>query len=163
MVTTLPEQLLAQAEHQVQVWPATEASLRRAVSTAYYALFHLLIRSAVFAWAHAEQRAQLARMFDHRRMKEASVIILKQIKMKNSEPATLDEVVRMRLWIVAEAFVELQELRHRADYDLAAPFDQLTAAASVALAGEAFKAWVEIKDEPLSQRYLYSLLFKERS
>jgi hypothetical protein len=46
-----------------------QASLRRAVSTAYYALFHLLIDEAVGNWAVERQRSVLARTFDHGRMK----------------------------------------------------------------------------------------------
>jgi hypothetical protein len=41
-----------------------EASLRRAVSTAYYALFHLLIDEAVSNWGIIRQRSNLARMFE---------------------------------------------------------------------------------------------------
>jgi hypothetical protein len=48
----------------------TQASLRRAVSTAYYALFHLLIDEAVGNWAVERQRSVLARTFDHGRMKK---------------------------------------------------------------------------------------------
>jgi len=51
----------------------SEANLRRAVSSAYCALFHLLIRDAVSNWKHAEHHARLARAFDHKRMKDASI------------------------------------------------------------------------------------------
>jgi hypothetical protein len=46
-----------------------QASLRRAVSTAYYALFHLLIEEAVSNWSIARQRSILARIFDHGKMR----------------------------------------------------------------------------------------------
>ena len=44
-----PEDLLEQANHLARREPKRpkQASLRRAVSTAYYALFHLLIGQAV--------------------------------------------------------------------------------------------------------------------
>lgn len=42
-----------------------EASLRRAVSTAYYALFHLLIDEAVGNWDVEHQRGTLARTLEH--------------------------------------------------------------------------------------------------
>ncbi len=41
----------------------------RAVSTAYYALFHLLIDEAVGNWSIARQRSTLARTFEHKEMK----------------------------------------------------------------------------------------------
>jgi len=46
-----------------------QASLRRAVSTAYYALFHLLIDEAVGNWGIVRQRSILARTFDHGKMR----------------------------------------------------------------------------------------------
>src|SRR6202050_5778875 len=50
----------------------TQASLRRSVSTAYYALFHLLIQEASANWSRVDTRDYLARAFDHRTMKDAS-------------------------------------------------------------------------------------------
>ncbi len=44
----------------------TQASLRRAVSTAYYALFHLLIQEASANWSRLDTRDYLARAFEHR-------------------------------------------------------------------------------------------------
>ncbi len=42
-----------------------QASLRRAVSTAYYALFHLLIEDAIKRWSgHKNSRLGLARAFE---------------------------------------------------------------------------------------------------
>jgi len=46
--------------------------LRRAVSAAYYALFHLLTTEAARNWKHQSQRNRFARMFDHGRMKTCS-------------------------------------------------------------------------------------------
>lgn len=48
-----------------------QASLRRAVSTAYYALFHLLISEATSNWNRAEPRAALGRIFEHGKMKDS--------------------------------------------------------------------------------------------
>jgi hypothetical protein len=49
-----------------------QASLRRAVSTAYYSLFHLLISSAILQWKGVHQRSQMPRGFGHGAMKDAS-------------------------------------------------------------------------------------------
>src|ERR1035438_1492346 len=48
-----------------------QSSLRRAVSTAYYAAFHLLVADFVANWRIPDQRARLGRMFEHRRMSGA--------------------------------------------------------------------------------------------
>jgi len=74
-----------------------------------------------------------------------------------------EQAIRLRLSTVAEAFVDLQQARHKADYDIEEPFQPLDAAVDVAQARLAFAAWAEVRDEPLAQRYLYSLLFKDRS
>jgi len=48
VITDLPEQLMAQAELLIRNSDSNEANVRRAVSSAYYALFHLLVRDAIF-------------------------------------------------------------------------------------------------------------------
>ena len=65
------DELLDQAYHLLYKdgGDPKEASLRRAVSTAYYALFHLLIDEAVGNKGIARQRSVLARTFDHAKMK----------------------------------------------------------------------------------------------
>jgi len=107
------DDLLEQAHHLIGKDGANpkEASLRRAVSTAYYALFHLLIDEAVGNWAIVRHRSKLGRAFDHGSMKN---ICEDQIKTFHStgRPALL-----VRLEEVARTFVELQGARHTADYD----------------------------------------------
>ena len=68
------EDLLKQAFFLLNKEPKTptQASLRRSVSTAYYALFHLLIHDASANWTRPDTRDYLARAFDHKTMKEAS-------------------------------------------------------------------------------------------
>jgi hypothetical protein len=163
VIIDLPEQLMAQAEFLVRDSDLNEANVRRSVSSAYYALFHLLVRDAILNWKHADHRSRLARTFDHKRMKDASTGILKEIgSVRNPETADPDPE-RLRLSTVAQAFVDLQQARHKADYDIEEPFQPLDAAVHVAQARLAFQTWAEVKDQPLPQRYLYSLLFKDRS
>ena len=68
------DDLLRQALYLVHKEPRNpkQASLRRGVSTAYYALFHLLIGEAVANWNVVSLRAALGRAFDHGIMKAAS-------------------------------------------------------------------------------------------
>lgn len=96
-----------------------QASLRRAVSTAYYALFHLLIQSAVKAQVgfgptvtHREIGETVTRWFTHARMAEvcgqfagSSV----QGRLGKAMPKGVQGVtVSMALQGVARAFRELQ-------------------------------------------------------
>ncbi len=71
--------------------------------------------------------------------------------------------IREKLGLVARAFVELQQARHRADYDIEEPLDASDALHLVEQAISAFHVWNEVKDAGLAQDYLYSLLFKDRS
>ena len=165
MITELPEQLLSQAEFLLREREVNEANVRRALSSAYYALYHLLIRDAVANWRHADQHSRLARAFDHKRMKDASTAVLKEIGNLPNQAAGADteQASRFRLSTVAQAFVDLQQARHRADYDIGEPFGSVDAAVDVAQARLAFVTWAEVRDEPLAQRYLYSLLFRDRA
>ena len=50
------------------------------------------------------------------------------------------------LLTVTETLIELQELRHRADYDLGAVFSRPQATNAVARCGNAIKAWKRFKE-----------------
>src|SRR5882724_9936598 len=86
-----------------------QASLRRAVSTAYYALFHLLIGEAVGKWAVERQRSIVARTFEHAKMKGICDEVIKNFKSGAPVPPELNTV--------AQNFIQLQQQRHTADYD----------------------------------------------
>jgi hypothetical protein len=112
--------------------PETQATMRRAISTAYYALFHFLIEDACANWTRPEQRARLARMFEHRRMAEASRSRVKDYKNAVGSAEFL-------LFSVASAFSQLQELRHYADYDLSYTLATSDVENAIGLAGDAFE------------------------
>ena len=107
-----PYELLESAYSLVQVSPETQANLRRAVSSAYYALFHLLIGEACNNWSRSEQRGRLARKFEHPRMRDASKQCVDKYKYAASGSA------ESYLFGVAHAFFQRHEKRHTADYDL---------------------------------------------
>src|SRR3984885_79457 len=109
------DDLLEQAKHLANREPKRprQASLRRAVSTAYYSLFHLLISASISNWKNPIHRPQIARGFEHSAMKVASKKTANRIFDK------ADAVVGGHLKIVAQAFVDLQQHRHFADYDYA--------------------------------------------
>ncbi len=163
MIPDLPEQLIEQAEHLLRDTPPTQANIRRAVSSAYYGLFHLLIRDAVLNWRQPDLHDRLARAFDHRRMKEASSTLLRELgsPQRTAVPES-DHPHRASLSRVARAFVELQDARHKADYDVGEEFEPAEASNAVEQARQAFAAWMEVREESIAQPYLYSLLFRER-
>lgn len=136
----------------------TQASLRRSVSTAYYALFHLLIQEASSNWSRPDTRDYLARAFEHKTMKDAST------RAENAKyDASVPPQVVSRLRSVARAFRELQLQRHLADYSNATKWDRIKASAKVNQSKTAFSDWKAIHNEYAAQKYLVSLLsnFKE--
>lgn len=73
-----------------------------------------------------------------------------------------DEETVSLLRYVAQAFVELQEKRHSADYDNGRTWTYLEADSAVTTVEIAFLLWQEIRTEPIAQNYLVSLLIKSR-
>jgi len=133
-----------------------QASLRRAVSTAYYALFHLLIREAVRNWRCDDHRAELARAFDHGRMKKASQNVIHGKFRGSPAPAIA------HLKDVAKAFIELQDARHLADYDDSTHWSRTDTLKAVDRASKAFDAWRIVRGDKIAQDYLLQLLIQRR-
>jgi uncharacterized protein (UPF0332 family) len=153
-----PHDLLEQAKHLAN--RERRAPARRAVSTAYYALFHLLIGEATLNWRRVDQRALLARFFEHGKMKSASE---KQRKDLNTyfktKPAPCPELDCARhLHRVAETFFQAQQQRHSADYDNSKTWTRTEVLTLIDLVEAAFDSWHAIRQEPAAQAYLISLL-----
>lgn len=128
-----------------------QASLRRAISAAYYALFHLLVGEVVAKWGGAN-RARLARGCDHGRMKEAAR------KIRSEAFTGVDRRVAGNLRKVAAAFVLLQERRHLADYDYLKKWSRAEVLEDLAMIAEAFESWQAIRHEPVAEDFLLRCL-----
>ena len=137
----------------------TQADLRRSVSTAYYAVFHLLTTESVAHWDVPSSRPSLARMFEHSVMKRVSNRIAdpKQNPFVNENATTVQKLRRL-----AKIFVQLQEKRHVADYDNATYWTQSEALVEVESAMDAFDLWNDLRHTKIAQDYLVSLLIKPR-
>lgn len=151
------DDLLTQSLQLVQVSPPTQLTLRRAVSAAYYAVFHLLIAEATANWTNQPLRAALGRAYDHGIMRSASNRILntRDFSFNGENPTSVD-----RLRFVARAFSQLQEDRHFADYNLTKDLDLTDALTQVRVAEKIFNTWPSIKGEQIAQAYLVSVLVK---
>lgn len=120
--------LLNLAQDIVPVGPGrpVQARLRRAVSTAYYALFRALIEESTrwLAGAGARNMRQvMARSFDHGAMRDFAERIVHRKPpefMQGLMPSIPPDLAK-----VAAALVRLQAERHRADYDWAKPFNKV--------------------------------------
>jgi uncharacterized protein (UPF0332 family) len=146
-----PEDLLQQAYDLADKEPTDpkQASLRRAVSTAYYALFHLLIDEAVSKWAVERQRSALARTFEHGKMQKICDEIVKRVKSGADLPTELSTV--------AHNFIQLQEHRHTADYDNSKQWSRTDVKNVLTLATDAFDAWLAISANDKAQDFLLQL------
>jgi hypothetical protein len=151
------EDLLTQALQLVHVDPPSQLTLRRAVSSAYYAVFHFLISEATSNWSNAPLRTALGRAYDHGIMKTASNRIL---NTKDFPFAGEDPAVVSNLRFIAQSFSQLQEDRHFADYNLTKDLDPVDALKQVKSAEEIFNTWPSIRAEQIAQAYLVSLLVK---
>jgi uncharacterized protein (UPF0332 family) len=173
----LHHDLLEQAEHLAAREPKKpkQASLRRAVSTAYYALFHLLIADGArllsptqptglsllirSAFGHVEMRnvckhfvqANVAAV--HGKRSDGISVGARALLAFPLEPALVK---------VLEAFVELQEARHQADYDLTKTLNRLAAETYVTAAREAFASWQTIRRTSNTAVFVAALLLQRQ-
>jgi uncharacterized protein (UPF0332 family) len=142
-----------------------QPSLRRAVSTAYYALFHLLISEATSNWSPPELRATLARVFDHGPMKQAADKKVSELNtyFKEKPAEGWQRTVSFHLHNVADTFAQAQYHRNEADYNTARHWELTEVSLHIDSIDEAFKSWKIIREEPTAQAYLVSMLpSKER-
>lgn len=125
MAAVSPEHLLEQADRLV-AQPAhgapRQADLKRAISNAYYALFHAILTRAADDVAgssnrHTARYALVYRSVQHRKLSDlCSEIVKPNLKQKYAvfEP---QGGFGQEINAVATAVVELQEKRESADYD----------------------------------------------
>lgn len=147
------DDLLEQAYHlaTMDAGEPKQASLRRAVSNGYYALFHLLVDEAVCNWGIERQRNILARLFDHGKMKKVCEEHVTQF-FNSGRPAA-----GAQLKNVAQTFGILQQQRHTADYDNAFHWERTNAIGQIDLVSEAFQDWKAIRATEEAQDFLLML------
>ncbi len=164
-MASLARPLLAQARHLVAVDPTRpqQASLRRAVSAVYYSLFHFLVEESnrLLLGTTAELgglRNVLARAYTHTEMANAARTFaggnLPAGILQRLGPAPIPSELRA----FTQTFLDLQEQRHLADYDIAATFARSDTVALIVEIEQAIDAWPTIRDEPASRLFLLGLL-----
>ena len=131
-----------------------QVDLRRAVSAAYYGLFHLLTTEAAQNWKHQNQRARFARMFDHGPMKTCSSRV-----SSRPLPVSPDEIpIATNLKLVADSFIKLQQDPHTADYDNSHVWSRTQVWDVISEAEDAMAAWSNIREKEIAQDYLLDLM-----
>jgi hypothetical protein len=163
----LPEHLLEQARHLArrERTRPRQASLRRAISTAYYAMFHFLIREAVRQIGPNlgnENFNRVYRWFDHGAMSRVARAFSEDVvRIPNSKDVLIQNNDE-RIQFVAQHFADLQDLRHLADYDPGAIFLRTDANENIDLLDTAFRVWPTVKTSPEANTFLLSLLLWEK-
>jgi hypothetical protein len=167
---SLATDLLEQAVHLAdrERGRPRQASLRRAVSTAYYSLFHLILDDASrYLVASSRLRPMVVRSFDHRALRSAAdalVQISASAQAKSKLRPHFDLPIAADLLTVCAAFGALQDKRHDADYNIDAKF---TRGATMGLVGEAVgahAAWLRVRSTHNAHAFvlLAANLLKER-
>lgn len=156
-MTDYARDLLKQAEllHRHDKLRPKQANLRRSISATYYAMFHGLCAEAsrhLFGgWVDDSTLAAIIpRLFSHEQMKAACKVFANADRGTSpkllTEAFTQLEIAKLTLLQeVANCFVELQEARHTADYDLTESFSREDARNWTQRVTKAFSAWNNLK------------------
>lgn len=164
---SLAGDLLEQARHLANREPRRpkQASLRRAISAAYYAVFHLLTDEVAARLAPRQPedlKYRVQRAIGHADMKKACANFSKsQLPPHLNFPG--HGPVPSELIKVARIFVALQEARHGADYDLSSSVNRLDALALLQEAEDAFASWRIVRNTPYANVFLSALLLGDRT
>ena len=143
---------------QVAQRKRSDAHLRRAVSTAYYAMFHCLARISADRLIRPAGRSEHAHAWSH---------VYRSLQHRHARRQCLNaavltaypvEIRRFAAW-----FAELQEQRQQADYDPAAVFEYAAARQAVQLAAESIRRFEEASRAEQAAFAAWVLLAARRS
>ena len=125
MAVLNPDHLLEQADRLITPpggGAPRQADLRRAISNAYYALFHTVVAEAADSLVGRTHRTSSRYQLVYRSIDHRSLRVLCEDSVKSTLPAKYTRYAPKAgfgadLIALATAVVELQEKRHLADYD----------------------------------------------
>lgn len=162
---SLSHGLLEQAQHLArrERGKPKQVSLRRAISAAYYAVFHLLLEEMAaqsVPAAVAPMRSVATRAVNHSDVRKVCTWFASGGNLPGG--LTLSAPTSADLRLVADTFVRLMQNRHAADYDLAARFKRSDTVVLVELAEQAFAAWGRIRATEEGKAFLLFLLITDR-
>ena len=165
---SLPRELLAQAKLLATKEPRRpkQASLRRSVSACYYSLFHLLVDAGARRLVSGNDRQGLrnclSRAFDHGVMKRVARQFAEQNVSPRLRPGLNDLPLQDEIVRVAAVFVDLQQHRHEADYDMGRQFTRVEVLSIVSDAERAFVDWNEVRNSVQADTFIVGLLTFEK-
>jgi hypothetical protein len=164
-----PEHLLAQADRLIQppgAGPPRQVDLRRAISAAYYAAFHTALIAAADEFVgvtlrHTREYALVFRSVDHRGLK----LVCEEVVKSTPKPGYAAYIPTggfgAEIIDFADAFPNLQEQRHSADYDPLGRF-RTSDAKSVIVTARAIIGRFRAASAADRKAFLFLLLFPPR-
>ena len=165
---SLHADLLEQAWHLATKEPRrpSQASLRRSISASYYALFHRLVddatRTLISRGHRTPLRQVVSRAFYHKDMRSISKSLAAGTPPDRISAAFCPMPINPTLKSVAQAFLDLQEVRHQADYNSYRLFTRRETIYNHQLAVHAIHDWAKIRKTSQADAYLTGLLLIDR-
>ena len=140
MPTLNPDHLLEQAERLIaspSVGPPRQVDLRRAISSAYYAIFHATLTALADEMVGALHRgtpryALVHRSIGHRDLKDLCLTLSKSTPAPRFSALVPSGFFGQDFLVYSGAVVALQNERHRADYDVGARYVTSSARSAIA-------------------------------
>lgn len=164
-----PEHLLDQAERLIaspRAGPARQADIRRAISSAYYSVFHAVLTAAADSVAGRVHRGSAAhtlvyRSIEHRTLRSVCELARRSVLPPAYREHTPTSGFDRLITGFAKNVLSLQDLRHAADYDPRPRFLTTDAVTAIELARATLRQW---QAAPADQRraLLWLMLFRSR-
>lgn len=169
MAVLNPEHLLEQAEKLIvppSAGPPRQVDVRRAISAAYYAVFHHLLTAAGDMYVGKTKQSTNDYALVYRSIDHGALRSLCQEAKKPNMPAKYQRHMpksglSQNIQAFASALLELQEKRHRADYDPVGRLKTSDAKLAIATARSAIVRFDRAL-EARRKRFLAFLLFPPR-
>jgi hypothetical protein len=165
----LADEFLDHSSRLVAAPAVLDIDCRRAVSACYYAVFHLLsaaVGAQVSPPTPPAMSGRIQRLLKHRPMRDAMAPFSDSNKWKTftTKPGMLGIPCAYSpdLAVIAQAYAELQDARHLADYDVIdakGTVGILWARNCLSKAKLAFDAWNRVKSTDEAKLFLATLIF----
>jgi hypothetical protein len=164
---SLADELLDNARFLAKLDERTtsQANIRRAISAAYYAVFHLLVAAVaeqVSPDTPAGLREGTHRILMHTQMLNVATAFSRTGASKvkyTPKDFVLPEPISKELALISKGFEELQAARHLADYDVMRQHYPADALSLVKKAESIFEAWNTEKSSRNAPVFLAALIF----
>ncbi len=155
MATLNPNHLFEQADKLVVPPPAgapRQVDLRRAISAAYYGVFHFCLTAAADEFIGVTQRATsryalVYRSIDHKNLRELCLEAKKATPPAKFAPYFPTGGFGPNIQTFSTAAIELQEKRHLADYNPQPRFRTSDAKLAISTARSALHGFKQASDE----------------